>query len=158
MTDQISPDEHVFRHHVAGPRFIDGVERGKWRLVGDVDWPYALVAVSAAPRQNAPQEFFLRFDLTGYPTSAPTATPWNPDSGDTLEADLRPKGEYVSSVFRSDWEEGKALYTPYDRLGLKSHPEWSKQHPRQAWNATRDLAWLLQLLHRMLNESTYTGI
>lgn len=152
------PDERAFREHITSPRFSDGIERGRWRIVGDINWPYVLVAVSAAPRENAPKEFFLRFDLAGYPTVAPTATPWNPTSGGILEAGLRPKGEHAGHVFRTDWEDGKALYAPYDRVALKGHPGWPKQYPRRTWDAMKDLAWVLQLLHELLNEPDYTGI
>lgn len=154
----IPPDERVFREHVTGPRFEDGVERGRWRIVGDIVWPHVLIAVSAAPRANAPQEFFLRFDLTGYPESAPTATPWNPETGDMLGADLRPKGERASHVFRSNWERGRALYAPFDRVALHSHPDWRKRYPRRSWDCTKDLAWVLDFLHELLNDDDYTGV
>ena len=153
----IPPDERVFRDHVTSPRFEDGVERGRWRIVGDITWPYVLVAVSAAPRDSAPSEFFLRFDMTGYPESAPTATPWNPTTGDVLEEDLRPKGERAGHVFRSDWEGGRALYAPFDRVALHSHSNWRRQHPRRTWESTKDLTWVLQFLHELLNEADYTG-
>ena len=153
-----SPDERVFREHLAGPRFIDGVERGRWRIVGSIDWPYVLVAVSAAPRENGPKEFLLRFNVAGYPVSPPTATPWNPETENILEAELRPKGERAGSVFRSDWEDGKALYAPFDRVALSSHPDWSRQYQRQTWNETKDLTWVLQFLHGLLNDADYTGV
>lgn len=157
--NSIPLDQRVFREHVTSPRFEDGVGRGRWRIVGDIVWPHVLVAVSAAPRDNAPQEFFLRFDLTGYPVSAPTATPWNPETRDVLEANLRPKGERAGYVFRSDWEGGRALYAPFDRVALdRYHSEWRRRYPRQAWDATRDFAWVLQFLHELLNDADYTGI
>ncbi len=157
--NSMSPDERVFHDHISGARFQNGVERGRWRLVGDIEWPIVLLAVSAGSRDNAPEEFFLRFDLTGYPASAPTAMPWNPKRGTVLDADKRPKGDRVGHVFRSDWEEGRALYAPFDRVALdRYHPDWRKQYPRQAWNAERDLAWVLQTLHQMLNDDDYTGI
>lgn len=157
--NSLRPDERVFRDHVSSARFQDGVDRGRWRVVGDIEWPSVLIAVTAGPRDNAPKEFFLRFDLTGYPVSAPTATPWNLMAGAVLEEDQRPKGELVGQVFRSDWEEGKALYAPFDRVALdRYHPDWRQIYPRQAWNAKRDLVWVLQNLHKMLNDDDYTGI
>ena len=154
----MSPDERIFREHVASARFQEGIERGRWRIVGDIAWPVVLVAVSAAPRDGAPSEYALRFDLTEYPETAPTATPWNPASGKVLEQELRPKGERVGYVFRTDWNEGKALYAPFDRVALNSHPNWGTQHPRRAWNPRKDLAWLLHILHELLNNDDYTGI
>lgn len=151
------PDERAFRSHVQSAKFQEGVSRGRWRVIGDVLWPIAMIAVSAAARVGAPSEFILRFDLSGYPDSAPTATPWNPNTASTLEPDLRPKGENVGSVFRSDWNEGCALYAPFDRVALSSHSNWTSQHPRRTWNPSKDLAWLLQILHEMLNNDDYTG-
>ena len=153
------PDERVFRDHVIGARFQDGVGRGRWWMVGDIAWPVVTVAVAAAPRDNAPSEYVLRFGLTGYPESAPTATPWNAKTGEVLEEAQRPKGERVGHVFRSDLDGGTFLYAPFDRVALdRYHSDWRKQYPRQAWNAARNLAWLLQILHEMLNNDDYTGI
>ena len=154
----MSPDERVFREHVTRGRFQEGLARGSWWIVSDIAWPVLLVAVSAVPRDSAPSEYVLRFDLTGYPETAPTATPWNATTGEVLEQELRPKGKRVGHVFRSDWEAGKALYAPFDRVALKSHPNWRMQYPRRAWDSTKDLAWLLQILHEMLNNNDYTGI
>ena len=154
----MSPDERVFRDHVAGIRFLEGVERGRWRIVDDIEWPVALVAVSAAPRENAPTEYFLRFDLSGYPETAPTATPWNPNTGDVLQQELRPKGTRVGHVFRADWENGRALYAAFDRVALTSHPNWRTEHPRRVWDSSKDLTWILQKLHEMLSNDGYTGV
>ena len=154
----MSPDERALRAHLTGTRFREGVERGRWRVVGEVTWPVVLVAVAAGPRGNAPAEYFLRFDLGGYPEAAPTAMPWNPASGDVLREELRPKGTRVGHVFRTDWENGRALYAPFDRVALSSHPNWRTTHPRRVWDSSRDLTWILQLLHEMLNNDDYTGI
>ena len=158
MAAPTAPDERALHAHVASPRFMDGVGRKRWRIVGEIEWPHALIAVSAALRDNAPREFFLRFDLVGYPEQAPTATPWDPVRGGVLAADLRPKGERVGVVFRCDWENGRALYAPFDRVALGRHPEWRRQYPRHAWNAKRDLAWVLEYLHELLNDADYAGV
>ena len=131
-------DERVFREHVSSDQFTDRVERGNWRVVGDIEWPHVLIAVSAAPRDGAPEEFFLRFNLAGYPNSAPTATPWDPQKGDVLGEEQRPKGDRVGLVFRSDWEGGIALYAPFDRVALNSHGDWKSRYPRQTWDARKE--------------------
>ena len=154
----MSPDERVLRQHVASARFQEGVDRGRWQIVGDIAWPVVMIALTAGPRDSAPSEYVLRFDLAGYPESAPTATPWNPTTGDVLESALRPKGERVGHVFRTDWEGGRALYAPFDRVALNGHSSWKTQHPRRVWDSSKDLAWLLQILHEMLNNDDYTGI
>ena len=126
--------------------------------MGDIDWPVVLIAVAAAPRVSSPREFALRFNLAGYPETAPTATPWNPAMGEILDEESRPKGELVGHVFRTNWEGGKALYAPFDRVALNSHPDWKAKYPRRAWNSSRDLTWLLQVMHEMLNNDDYIGI
>ena len=118
-----APDERVLRAHVASAQFINGVERGKWRIVGAINWPSALVAVSAASREGAPEEFFFRFDLAGYPNAAPTATPWDLATGDVLDEAERPKGDGLGLVFRTDWEGGRALYAPFDSRRTQL-PRW----------------------------------
>ena len=154
----MSPDERVFRDHVISTRFEEGVERGRWRVVGDIAWPVVLVAVAAAPRDSAPTEYVLRFDLTEYPEMAPTVTPWNPATGDVLKQEMRPKGTRVGLVFRADWENGRALYAPFDRVALAGHPNWRTEYPRRVWDSSKDLTWILQILHEMLNNDDYTGI
>ena len=126
--------------------------------MGDIDWPVVLIAVAAAARVSSPNEFALRFDLAGFPETAPTATPWNPATGEILDEKSRPKGELVGPVFRTDWEGGMALYAPFDRVALKWHPDWKTQYPRRAWNSSKDITWLLQVIHEMLNNDDYIGI
>lgn len=154
----MSPDERVFHQHVSSARFQDGVDRGRWRILGDIVWPVVMIAVAAGARDGAPSEIVLRFDLTGYPELAPTATPWDSTAGSILGSDLRPKGELVGHVFRTDWERGRALYAPFDRVALNGHSGWKTQHPRQAWDSSRDLAWVLRILYEMLNNDDYTGV
>ena len=114
----MSPDERAFREHVTDARFLEGVERCRWRIVDDIAWPVVLVAVAAAPRENAPPEYVLRFELTGYPEAAPTATPWNPVTESVLEQGLRPKGAQVGHVFRTDWKGGEPSTLPLTELRL----------------------------------------
>ena len=154
----MAPDERTLRNHLEQPAFVEGVARGRWRVMGQVDWPHVLVAVSAAQRDSGPPEFFLRFNLDGYPASAPTVTPWDPETGDKLDFDRRPKGEVVGHIFRTDWEDGYALYAPFDRVALKRHPDWSQKYSGQAWIPSKDLAWVLRQLHRLLNDDLYLGV
>lgn len=157
-TAPMAPDERVFRAHAKGARFQDGVEHGRWWIVGDIEWPHVLIAVSAARREKAPGEFILRVDAAGYPQCAPTFTPWDLSIGGLLQSEYRPKGDLVGHVFRSDWESGAALYAPFDRVALSAHPDWRQRYPHRAWHSKRDLAWILNCLHELLNDADYTGI
>ncbi len=91
LEHQLTPDELAFREHVCGALFQAGVDAGRWRLLS-VDWPAATLAISAAARPGSPDEFFFRFELTGYPSIA-TACPIDSATGQTLSAEMRPKGE-----------------------------------------------------------------
>ena len=158
MSDSVAigPDERALRDDLGSARFQVGVDAGRWRLIS-ITWPYALIAVSAAPRENAPGEFVLRFELSGYPADAPTGCPWDLDQDDVLPAGQRPKGSRVGHIFRADWEGGRALYAPWDRLAL-AHGSWADKYPMYAWNARRDLTFYLTNVHDALDNDDYLGI
>jgi hypothetical protein len=151
----LSPDERTFRDHLDRVPYQVGVDRGRWRLVS-LDWPYAVIAVAAAERSDSPAEFFLRFDLTGYPQQAPIITPWDPVTGAALPADRRPRGEIVAHVFRAGWHGGQGLYAPYDR-STAGHADWSAKHPADAWNGSCDVSFVLTRVWRLLNDDDYVG-
>jgi hypothetical protein len=154
----VSPSETLLREHLAGGRFRAAVDCGRWRIVRELDWPYLVIAVAAAPRDTGPLEFLLRFDLDEYPTRAPTAMPWDLETNTQLAAAKRPKGHRVGMAFRPDWEGGRALYTPYDRVALEGHPAWLSQYPRYAWDPTKDITFFLRNVHELLNDDDYQGI
>ena len=155
----LAPDERALDEHLRGGCFRSGVAAGRWRLIS-VAWPFALVAVSAAERPDSPNEFVLRFELTGYPHTAPTGGLWDVDSDSSLPTDRRPKGDGAAQIFRSDgWAGGAtAMYAPWDRMGLQAHGEWAQKHPYDAWNSTRDLSFILAKVHEVLDADDYLGI
>lgn len=155
----MSPDEQAIRVHLDGGRFRAGVAAGRWRLVS-MTWPYVVIAVSAAERANGPVEFILRLEVAGYPHTAPTGSLWDLDSNTWLGADRRPKGPRVASVFRTDnWAGGAtAMYAAWDRIALQSHADWAQKYPLLAWNPTRELSFVLDKVHELLNAHDYLGI
>jgi hypothetical protein len=153
----IPPDERAFRAHTSTGRFSAGVDAGEWRLVGDITWPHAIIAISAAPREDAPDEYFFRFELSGYPNIAATASVWNPATGCLAPETERPKVNYTPSPFRSDWNGGTALYIPCDRVGVQGH-DWATAHPGELWEPTRGISKYLIYVHARLHEDSYTGL
>lgn len=155
----MAPDERALRCHLRGGRFQAGVEAGRWKLIS-LAWPFAIFGVSAAPREGAPSEFAIRFELNGYPNTAPTGGVWDVEAGTTLAAAQRPKGARVELVFR--WEGGgcgpTAMYAPWDRVGLQSHANWAQEAPRLAWHAQREITFVLENIHELLNADDYLGI
>lgn len=157
ITRIIPPDEQAVRVALESPAFWSGVDDGRWRPVS-FDWPIGVFAVSAAPRDGSPMEYGLRIDFNDYPQKAPTAEPWNLDHGRRLAEGERPKGERAAMVFRIDWEQGRALYAPWDRIALEGHPNWLSRHPAYVWHSGRDLVFVLRCVHDLLNDDEYTGV
>jgi hypothetical protein len=157
-TTVMSPDERAIRQHLDSARFQAGVAAGTWHLVS-VKWPIVMVGIAAAPRDGAPEEFALRLDVAGYPHSAPTGTVWDPDANAILAPDRRPRGDRASQIFRRDgWEQGRAMYAPWDRVALQGHPGWAQQYPHSVWNAQRDLTFVLANVSEVMNADDYLGI
>lgn len=145
----MAPDERALYAALDTPTFRSGIDGGRWRTVS-IDWPIGVFAVSAAERPHSPSEFGLRIDLSGYPQQAPTGSLWDLERKDWLAAADRPKGELAAHVFRTDWEEGRATYAPWDRVALDGHPDWTRQHPEDAWHPGRDITFILSRVHEVL--------
>ena len=150
------PDQRAFEADANRPSFLAGVYRGDWKIES-VDWPTVQVTIAAAARANGPGSFAFRCDFTNYPTDAPTATPWDPETDAKLAEDKRPRGEDIGMVFRTNWEEGRALYAAYDRVALAGHPNWVTEHPRTTWTGRQDLTWWVQRIWDLLNSDGYEG-
>ncbi len=152
------PDERAFRADVAAGPFLLGACLRRWRL-GKVEWPFSLIAVTAAVREGAPEEWWFRFDCTGYPQQAPTARPWDHEADRPLPFDRWPGGRSrVPAVFRPDWKDGTCLYLPCDRVSAAGHEEWRTAHPSLIWSPARGIVLYLDELHALLNSSDYTGV
>jgi hypothetical protein len=150
-------DESVFLDHIERGPFQSGVARHRWRLIM-IDWPYVIIAVSAADRPNAPSEYVLQFNLQNYPQSAPTARPWDMERNAPLADGKRPHGiSRVSKAFRTDWKNGIALYLPCDREAIEGHDAWRTQHPAMIWDPNEGITLYLRIVHELLNSSDYTG-
>lgn len=151
-------DEKAFMDDIGNGPFQSGVARGRWRLIS-VSWPHAVIAVSAAPRSNAPDEYVLRFNLGNYPQSLPTARPWDTKLDAPLADSKRPHGvSRVPRAFRTDWKNGIALYIPCDREALPGHDDWRTRHPSMIWDPKQGITFYLRIVHELLNSSDYTGV
>jgi hypothetical protein len=151
------PDQRNFEQQSQRATFLAGVRRGSWNIE-NVTWPTIDLSISAAPRVGAPARYWLRCDFSNFPADAPTATPWDPEANVKLAANKRPKGEFVAVVFRSDWEDGRALYAAYDRVALAGHQNWVTECQRTAWDGTQDLTWWVLRIWELLNDDDYLGI
>ena len=60
---------------------------------------------------------------------------------------------------RTDWENGRAFYHPYDRVAAQGHADWPAKYPHLVWNpATHTLVDLLSELHALLHCPDYHGV
>jgi hypothetical protein len=149
----VSPDESVFRAHLAGGAFLLGASSGRWRLVA-VSWPYAVFGVRSADGV----EYGLRFELRDYPRTAPTARPWDID-GDAPLAHVRwPKGtSRIPMAFNPGWKNGSCLYLPCDLQSIDGHANWYQEHPNLIWDPATGIVHYLRIVHDLLNSGDYSG-
>ncbi len=158
MSTSMTPDELVFRDHLCGGVFRSGETRGRWRLIS-VEWPKAVIAVRAAPRESAPNEYAFLFDPTGYPNQAPTCRLWDADRGVPLPQTDWPAGtpgSRLAHAFNPSWRQN-AVYLPCDRVALEGHNGWRTQHPSLMWSPSKDITFFLGTLHDLLDSEGYTG-
>jgi len=161
------PDQRLFDADIASADFRAGALKGYWGLAGtDVlaeqpGWPARILWIAAAPREKAPDRYYVQLDLSGYRTDAPTGTFWNSNTKATLEFGLRPKGRpgsRIAMVFRTDWENGGAFYHPYDRVAAKGHPDWPRDQPGLLWDSNHAIVHYLEEIHSLLNSGDYLGL
>lgn len=160
------PDQRLFEADLDSAEFRAGTLKGYWGLAGtDVlpkqpEWPLCIFWVQAAPRTEAPSRYYLRLDLEGYSTVSPTGTFCDPSTKSDLAYDKRPKGKRDSrfaKVFRTDWQEGRAFYHPYDRLAAAGHLNWVTEQPSLIWDSDHTIVDYLEEIHSLLNSGEYIG-
>lgn len=150
--------ETVLRAHLEAGPFQSGVDRGRWRLLA-VNWPHAILAVTAAERPAAPCEYAFRFECTGYPQTPPTAQPWSEANNAPLPPARWPGGRSrIPLAFNPGWKSGQCLYLPCDRLAIEGHDPWRTQHPSLIWSPLRDITQYLQVIYELLHSSDYSGL
>ncbi|MFA6180393.1 MAG: hypothetical protein WC696_12345 [Candidatus Methylopumilus sp.] len=147
-----APDERALRADVAKPAFRLAQAEGRWRLVS-IAWPALIVAISASDGN----EFGIRLDCTGYPAAAPAGRLWDLRRNTKPAPDCWPgsKGGRVKAVFRTDWQDGTALYLPCDRISRQGHDNWRLENPTMLWNPARGITQYLEIVHELLNCGDY---
>ena len=150
MSD-LRPAELAVTADLASARFRVGVKRGHWREVSYV-FPILVIAVAAVEPNGNPSEYAFRFEMSGFPGTAPDVRIWDCATDVLLAVDLRPKGSRrVTEAFKS-WGN-QTVYRPWDRLA-GAHNNWSSGYPDLAWNAKRDLTFILEDLYGLLTSNT----
>lgn len=153
-----SPAQLLLGQDLAAADIRCGEVEGRWRPVA-LQWPHVIFAISAPPRPNAPLEFGLRFECSGYRQNPVTGQPWDLDTNSPLPKAKWPTGpRIVPSIFRSDWKNGHCLYLPCDRMSIEGHSNWINEHPTRLWQPDRGLICYLEQIHDLFNQSDYTGV
>jgi len=153
MDQPVSPEEAVFRAHLAGGRYLSGAAAGRWRLVS-VSWPYAVFVVRAADGT----EYGLRFECTNYPRTPATARPWDTEIDAPLAVNKWPTGQTrIPLAFNPEWKNGSCLYLPCDRVSIEGHANWQNEHPSLLWSTDLGVVHYLRIVHDLLNSGDYGG-
>lgn len=148
-----TPEESVFHAHLAAARYRSGAAAGRWRLES-IAWPHTVFSVCAADGEW----YGLRFDLTGYPRTPPTAQPWDPAGQRPLPDKDWPAGQTrVPLAFNPGWKDGRCLYLPCDRISLEGHATWLQEHPSLVWRPDIGVAHYLRVVSDLLNSGDYGG-
>ena len=141
-----APDKRAFEADTTKAAFRLGEAEGRWRLI-HIEWPIVLVEVSA----KGQNKYVLRLDCASYPQEPPTGGPWDLERNAILEFSQWPRGKRISEVFRADWKSGSALYMPYDRIGIKTHPNWRTEMPSKIWRPSVGIVQYVEFIHELLH-------
>lgn len=159
------PGVDMLSKHIENPLFQLGIDKDKWGIVGskadiESNWPKLIVWIKPAQKKDGPEKYYLRFDLSGYPEKAPTATLWDVEDDKKLSFDSWPNGrnQWVNSVFKQNWKNGDCLYLPCDRKSCEgSHRrDWKKKHPHLMWVTGEDTLYkYVSYVYKVLNSKDY---
>jgi hypothetical protein len=149
-----TPDARAFRADLEHAPFVVGVAEGRWELIS-VNGVIAIIAVTAMDGRA----YALRFDVSGYPQSAPTAQLWDPTANTPLPVTRWPRsrGGRLGAVFRHDWKGGTVLYLPCDRGAFEGHENWRTAMPSKIWRPTVGIVHYLEQVHELLHCHDYVA-
>lgn len=153
----MTPDQKIFISHLSDAKYQLGLDEGSWGISKETPWPFVLIWVKAGAKEGHPDRFHFKFNLENYPSSAPTACPWDNEKDVRLENSKWPMGvNYVSKVFNPGWNPN-ALYAPCDRLAMPGHEPWAAQFPKVWWNPEFKITVYLEFLFNLLNSDDYVS-
>lgn len=146
-----NPAETAVSVDLAAARFRAGVARRQWRVIS-YEYPLLVVGIAAVEPDGTASEHAFRFELTGFPGTAPHALIWDATASAHLPVSRRPKGSArVIEAFK-DWTAPHPVYRPWERISGQ-HNNFAQAHPDLAWHAKRDLAFILEDLYGLLSSN-----
>lgn len=130
------------------PAFKAGVLRGYWRIES-FNFPILKIDVTGTEPDGSSSAYRIRFELSAYPGQAPEARTWDILEDRAISDDRRPKGNpKVQDAFKK-WSSDN-LYRPWERV-TRMHNGFHEKYPHLAWSPNRDLAFILEDIHGLLN-------
>ncbi len=155
----MSADLLLFNKHVEEASFQMGVDDGMWGIADEnpqpLTIPIVLIWILTNFGSSIAERVYFRFDISGYPSQAPTACPWDITTNQRLQNDLWPKGnENINSVFNPNWNNGTSLYCPCDRMAIHGHVQWQNDYPEWWWRSDFKIDKYLNFIHKLLNNVT----
>lgn len=155
----MTPQEQAINGAFNARAFRLGEARKRWRLAR-CDGAVAIIAITCADRGDGVVEYLFRFDLTNYPSEAPTAKLWDEEKQAMLQQKLWPNGgARIAQVFNSSFPH-ECLYLPCDRAAIANHGErWLEQDDNKdlIWKPERGLVFYLEVVSELLTSTDYTG-
>jgi hypothetical protein len=151
----ITPDERAFQADLECAAFLLGVAENRWKLISLIG-TIVIIAVTAKDERT----YALRFDVTGYPQTPPTARLWDTAANAPLPLARWPRsnrGGRLGAVFRHDWKNGTVLYLPCDRGAIEGHDIWRTQVPSKIWRPAGGIVQYLEQVHELLHCSDYAA-
>ncbi|WNO03998.1 DUF7665 family protein [Rhodoferax mekongensis] len=149
----LSPDHEALEKFFMSAAYLSGEEDGRWALRA-IEWPFVFVDVFAVSGDC----YTLRLQCDGYPMTPPTGAFWDNEKGTFLMAGLWPRvGAQRGQSFRTDWQNGTALYIPCDRHGIAGHDQWNQIYPAWVWAPNVGLTRYLNVVSELLNGADYAG-
>lgn len=133
--------------------FLKGVEKGRWRIVRHT-FPLLDIAIAATEPDGTASEYVMRFELTNYPAQAPMVRIWDVGSDGPLARERRPQGNPRVLLAFQVWGDD-TVYRPWDRR-TGPHNSNAVNLPHLAWHSDRDLMFILEDLHGVLNLNART--
>lgn len=133
---------------LGGADFLAGVGKGRWRIVRHA-FPLLDIAIAATEPDGTASEYVMRFELTNYPAQAPMVRIWDVGADGPLPRERRPQGNPRVALAFQQWGED-TVYRPWDRR-TGPHNSNAASLPHLAWRPERDLMFMLEDLHGVLN-------